>query len=216
MRRIRTTSVISCIFELSMALSVNWTSFVAKSFVQLVTHSCLKSVKPCQDISDKNLFAMFRPSISALSRLHLLPFEVRYLSYRTSKHAQRPIPSLPLPTQNAKKDPLATLFRPKAQHTFYTKIRNNPVLGGRLNEWWISTNHIALPRCRAILFCAANHKKRFLCFGIREISINFVAEGCQAECKANSKFLWVKIIAFAVYSIIMFLKFGRGRTCATE
>ena len=39
-----------------MALSVNWTMFVANSLVQLVTHSCLKSVKPCQDISDKNLF----------------------------------------------------------------------------------------------------------------------------------------------------------------
>ena len=77
---------------------------------------------------------MFRPSISALSRLHLLPFEVRYLTYRTSKHAQRPILPLPLPTQNAKKDPLATLFRPKVQHTFYTKIRNNPVWECRLNE----------------------------------------------------------------------------------
>ena len=50
------------------------------------------------------------------------------------------------------------------------------------------------------MFCTAKHKKTFLCFAIREISINFVAEGCQAECKANSKFLWVKIIAFAVYS----------------
>ena len=32
LRRIRTTSVISCIFELSMALSVNWTSFVTNNF----------------------------------------------------------------------------------------------------------------------------------------------------------------------------------------
>ena len=60
------------------------------------------------------------------------------------------------------------------------------------------------------MFCAANHKKRFLCLGIREISINFVAEGCQAECKANSKFLWVKIIAFAVYSKT-FRKLGGGK-----
>lgn len=66
------------------------------------------------------------------------------------------------------------------------------------------------------MFCTANHKKRFLCFGIREICINFIAEGCQAKCKANSKFLWVKIIAFAVYSIIMFLKFGRGKNYTTE
>ena len=65
---------------------------------------------------------MFRPSIPALSRLHLLPFEARYLSPRNPKHAQRPIPSLPLPTQNAQKVPSTTLFRPKAQHTFYTKI----------------------------------------------------------------------------------------------
>ena len=65
---------------------------------------------------------MFRPSIPALSRLHLLPFEVRYLSPRNPKHAQRPIPPLPLPTQNAPKDPPTTLFRPKSQHTFYTKI----------------------------------------------------------------------------------------------
>ena len=42
--------------KLSMALSVNWTSFVAKSLVQLVTHSCLKSVKPFHDIPDKKLF----------------------------------------------------------------------------------------------------------------------------------------------------------------
>ena len=66
--------------------------------------------------------AMFRPSIPALSRLHLLPFEARYLSPRNPKHAQRPIPHLPLPTQNAQKVPPATLFRPKARHTFYTKI----------------------------------------------------------------------------------------------
>ncbi len=65
---------------------------------------------------------MFRPSIPALSRLHLLPFEVRYLSPRNPKHAQHPIPPLPLPTQNAKNDPPTTLFCPKAQHTFYTKI----------------------------------------------------------------------------------------------
>ena len=65
---------------------------------------------------------MFRPSIPALSRLHLLPFEARYLSPRNPKHAQRPIPPLPSPIQNAKKGPSTTLFRPKAQHTFYTKI----------------------------------------------------------------------------------------------
>ena len=40
-----------------MALSVNWTSFVANVFVQLVIHSCLKSVKPFHDIPDKKLFA---------------------------------------------------------------------------------------------------------------------------------------------------------------
>ena len=56
--------------KLSMALSVNWISFVAKSFVQLVTHSCLKSVKPCQDISDKNLFAA--DSIQALESNSIL------------------------------------------------------------------------------------------------------------------------------------------------
>ena len=55
-----------------MALSVNWTSFVAKSFVQLETHSCLKSVKPCQDISDKNLFAA--DSIQALESNPILCF----------------------------------------------------------------------------------------------------------------------------------------------
>ena len=55
-----------------MALSVNWTSFVAKSFVQLVTHSCLKPVKPCQDISDKNLFAA--DSILALESDSILCF----------------------------------------------------------------------------------------------------------------------------------------------
>ena len=40
-----------------MALSVNWTMFVANSLVQLVTHSCLKSVKPFHDILAKNLFS---------------------------------------------------------------------------------------------------------------------------------------------------------------
>ncbi len=34
---------------------MNWTSLEAKSFVQLQTHSCLKSVKPRQDIPDRNL-----------------------------------------------------------------------------------------------------------------------------------------------------------------
>lgn len=58
--------------KLSMGLSVNWTSFVAKSFVQLETHSCLKSVKPCQDISDKNLFAA--DSIQALESNPILCF----------------------------------------------------------------------------------------------------------------------------------------------
>ena len=43
--------------KVSTVLSVNWTSFVANSFVQLVTHSCLKSVKPFHDIPDKKLFA---------------------------------------------------------------------------------------------------------------------------------------------------------------
>ncbi len=41
--------------KLSMALSVNWTSLEAKSFVQLQTHSCLKPEKSCYDISERNL-----------------------------------------------------------------------------------------------------------------------------------------------------------------
>lgn len=55
-----------------MELSVNWTSFVAKSFVQLVTHSCLKSVKPFHDIPDKKLFAA--ESIQALESNPILCF----------------------------------------------------------------------------------------------------------------------------------------------
>ena len=66
--------------------------------------------------------AIFRPSIPALSKLHPLPFAPRSLSPRNPIHAQRPIPPLPSPIQNAKKGPSTTLFRPKAQHTFYTKI----------------------------------------------------------------------------------------------
>jgi len=34
--------------------------------------------------------------------------------------------------------------------------------------------------------------------------------------RAMTSVLWVKIIAFAVYSIIMFLKFGRGKNYTTE
>ena len=55
-----------------MALSVNWTLFVANSFVQLVTHSCLKSVKPFHDIPDKKLFAA--DSIQALESNPILCF----------------------------------------------------------------------------------------------------------------------------------------------
>ena len=58
--------------KLSMALSVNWTSFVAKSLVQLVTHSCLKSVKPFHDIPDKKLFAA--DSMQALESNPILCF----------------------------------------------------------------------------------------------------------------------------------------------
>ena len=56
-----------------MALSVNLTSFVANSFVQLVTHFCLKSVKPFHDIPDKKLFAA--DSILALESNPILCFK---------------------------------------------------------------------------------------------------------------------------------------------
>ena len=55
-----------------MALSVNWTLFVANSFVQLVIHSCLKSVKPFHDMPDKNLFAA--ESIQAVESNPILCF----------------------------------------------------------------------------------------------------------------------------------------------
>ena len=95
-------------------------TFLQPSNIQPLTAQRAHSVSHTPHSAPRK--AMFRPSIPALSRLHLLPFEARYLSPRNPKHAQRPIPPLPLPTQNAPKDPPATLFRPKAQHTFYTKI----------------------------------------------------------------------------------------------
>ena len=52
---------------------------MAKSFVQLVTHSCLKSVKPCQDISDKDLFAA--ESIQALGSNPILCFTADAIVY---------------------------------------------------------------------------------------------------------------------------------------
>ena len=55
-----------------MVLSVNRTSFVANSFVQLVTHFCLKSVKPFHYIPDKKLFAA--ESIQALESNPILCF----------------------------------------------------------------------------------------------------------------------------------------------
>ena len=58
--------------KLSMALSVNWTLFVANSFVQLVIHSCLKSVKPFHDMPDKNFFAV--ESIQAVESNPILCF----------------------------------------------------------------------------------------------------------------------------------------------
>ena len=65
-----------------------------KELIRYPTRPIPHHEKPC-----------FAPSIPALSRLHLLPFEARYLSPRNPKHAQRPIPPLPSPTQNAPKRP---------------------------------------------------------------------------------------------------------------
>ena len=94
-------------------------------FCNNLTFSHLPSVSPHATFHTPHSAprkAIFRPSIPALSRLHLLPFEDRYLTYRTSKQAQRPIPPLPLPTQNAKKGPPALYFARNPNTRFAPKF----------------------------------------------------------------------------------------------
>ena len=72
--------------------------------------------------------AIFRPSISALSKLHPLPFAPRSLSPRNPKHAQRPrhpsltaFPPVPNSPPNPKTAPPRPLFHPKFRHKICAK-----------------------------------------------------------------------------------------------
>ena len=72
--------------------------------------------------------AIFRPSISALSKLHPLPFAPRSLSPRNPIHAQRPrhpsftpFPPVPNSPPNPQTAPSRPLFHPKFRHKICAK-----------------------------------------------------------------------------------------------
>ena len=77
--------------------------------------------------------AIFRPSISALSKLHPLPFAPRSLSPRNPIHAQRPrhpsltaFPPVPNSPPNPKTAPPRPLFHPKSRPHISTKYLYPP------------------------------------------------------------------------------------------
>ena len=79
--------------------------------------------------------AIFRPSISALSRLHPLPFAPQSLSPRNPIHAQRPrhpplTPFPPVPTRlrTPQTAPSRPLFHPKSQPHISAKYLYPPPL----------------------------------------------------------------------------------------